>query len=127
GLNAVCTFAARQARDEGAVYRHSAGTGYPVLTMRNGSRLLDLDPDLEIATPPALIPVVNLSLGTITLGFPTAMSDIVNLATLGASYEVLVVVAAGNCGAHDGDSMSAWARPEWVLSVGATEDPDGTR
>jgi hypothetical protein len=68
-----------------------------------------------------------MSLGTTTVGFPTALNDIVNLATLGASAEVLVVVAAGNCGAHGADSMSAWARPDWLLSVGATDDPAGTR
>jgi hypothetical protein len=121
GLNALCTFASRQAADDDAAYRHPAGVGYPVL--RDGT--LDLDRECELPTPPALIPVVNMSLGTTTVGHPSVAGDIVNLATLGASSEVLVVVAAGNCGDYGADSMSAWAQPEWVLSVGATDDADG--
>ena len=127
GLNALCALASHQASDPSAFYRHPSGIGYPVITSRNGRRELDLDPATELVTPPALVPVVNLSLGTTSVEFPTAANDIVNLATAAASSQVLVVVAAGNCGERAVDSMSAWARPEWVLSVGATEDAQGTR
>lgn len=125
GLNALCTFASRQASDLDAFYRHPAGIGYPVITSRDGRQELDLDPETELPTPPALLPVVNMSLGTISVEFPTAANDVVNLATAAASSQVLVVVAAGNCGERVGDSMSAWARPPWVLSVGAVDDADG--
>lgn len=126
-LNAICAFASHQAGDPHAFFRHPSGIGYPVITSRDGRKELDLDPATELVTPPALVPVVNMSLGTISVEFPTAANDIVNLATAAASSQVLVVVAAGNCGERPGDSMSAWARPEWVLSVGATDDADGTR
>lgn len=126
GLNALCAVAAQQATDPGAYYRHPPGIGYPVVRADGTRALLDLDPTLELPTPPALIPVVNLSLGTTTVGFPTAMNDLVNLATGAASGQVLVVVAAGNCGRRPGDSLSAWARPPWVLSVGAADDEAGT-
>lgn len=127
GLNALCTFASHQASDPNAFYHHPSGIGYPVITTRGDRKELDLDPATELMTPPALVPVVNMSLGTISIEFPTAANDIVNLATNAASSQVLVVVAAGNCGERSGDSMSAWARPDWVLSVGATDDADGTR
>jgi hypothetical protein len=127
GLNALSIFASRQAGDPNAFYRHPPGIGYPVISYRNDRQELDLDPTIEFVTPPALLPVVNMSLGTVSVGFPTAANDIVNLATAAASSRVLVVVAAGNCGERDGDSMSAWARPQWVLSVGAVDDEDGTK
>lgn len=126
GLNALCTFASHQASYPDMFYRHPPGIGYPVMTSRDGRRELDLDPAMELATPPALLPVVNMSLGTISVEFPTAVHDVVNLATAAASSQVLVVIAAGNCGKREGDSMSAWARPEWVLSVGAVDDAEGT-
>lgn len=127
GLNALCMFASRQTSDPDVFYRHPPGIGYPVITARDGRRELDLDPDMELATAPALLPVVNMSLGTISVEFPTAFHDVVNLATGAASSQVLVVVAAGNCGKREVvDSMSAWARPEWVLSVGAVDDANGT-
>ncbi|GAA1185160.1 hypothetical protein GCM10009584_28960 [Ornithinimicrobium humiphilum] len=127
GLDALAAFAARQANDDGALYRHPPGSGYPVLRENGIEAQLDWGPDLELPTPPAIVPVVNLSLGTLAVGFPTTTSDAVNMATAAASGEVLVVVAAGNCGDQGEDTLSAWARPEWVLSVGATEDADGTR
>lgn len=127
GLNAVCAFASKQATDLEAFYRHPTGIGYPVITSHHGEKELDLDSATELETPPALVPVVNLSLGTLALNFPTAANDIVNLATAAASGQVLVVMAAGNCGERPGDTMSAWARPEWVLSVGAVADASGTR
>lgn len=127
GLATVCGMAGYQAGDPEAPYRHAPGIGYPIITDQDGRHLLDLDPTLELPTPPALVPVVNLSLGTTAVGHPTASNDVVNLATAAASGHVLVVVAAGNCGEQPGDSMSAWARPAWVLSVGATDDEAGTR
>ncbi len=128
GLNALCAFAANQATNPDAYYRHPAGIGYPVLVAGHGDRQqVDLDSSLDLPTPPALIPVVNMSLGTTTVEFPTALNDLPNLATGAASSQVLVVVAAGNCGQRPGDTMSAWARPDWVMSVGATDDAEGTR
>jgi hypothetical protein len=73
------------------------------------------------------MPVINMSLGTKVIDYPFLLNDVVNLATASASGEILLVMAAGNCGDRPGESMSAWAEPDWVLSVGATEDEDGTR
>ena len=126
GLNALCSFASRQASDPDAPYRHPRGIGYPVVVSADSAGQLELDPGTDLPTPPALVPVVNVSLGTTSVGFPTALNDAVNLATAAASSHVLVVVAAGNCG-RAADSMSAWARPDWVLSVGATDDVEGSR
>jgi hypothetical protein len=128
GLNAMCIFAARQASDDEAAYRHPPGLGYPVLTGRDGRVELDLDRELELSTPPALIPVINMSLRTTSVGFPTAAGDIANLATLGASSDVLVVVAAGNCGdtaprpcrhGRGRSGCSAWERPTMLTGRGS--------
>ncbi|ROR93380.1 subtilase family protein [Salana multivorans] len=131
GLGAVCAFAERQAGDPDAFYRHHPGIGYPVIRTDGDRPVVDLDPSIDLPTPPALVPVVNVSIGTTRVPYPTAPNDIVNLATAAASAHVLVVIAAGNCGAAaddaaTGDTMSAWARPDWVLSVGATRDEAGT-
>ncbi|MEO5678173.1 MAG: S8 family serine peptidase, partial [Acidimicrobiales bacterium] len=87
--------------------------------------MLDLDPTLDWPAPPAIIPVVNMSVGTDTPTYPYVTNDIVNLATFGASRHVLVVLSAGNCGRAGNGSMSAWALPTWVLAVGASEDRTG--
>ncbi|WP_372593844.1 S8 family serine peptidase [Actinotalea sp.] len=101
--------------------------GYPVLTRPSGGGLqLDVDPDLVWPTAPALLPVLNLSVGPSAVDFPVVMNDLVSVATLTASQELLVVVAAGNCGASGQGSMSAWAQVPWVLAVGAVDDEEGT-
>ncbi len=127
GLSSLCAFAANQAGDLRAPYRHPDGIGYPVIADREAGKELDLDPTTALETPPALIPVINISLGTTSIGFPTSPNDAVNLATAAASGQVLLVVAAGNCGSSADDTLSAWARPDWTLSVGATDDEAGTR
>lgn len=86
--------------------------------------VLSRDPNLDWAAPPAVIPVVNLSVGPDPPTLPFVPNDLVNMATAIVAEEMLVVAAAGNCGVH---GMSAWACPEWVLAVGATDDAEGTR
>lgn len=100
--------------------------GYPIL--RDGKQGLEIaaDPNLDWQVEPALMPVINISLGTFARDYPFMLNDIVNVATWGAAHNQLVVVSAGNCGRHrDVETMSAWAEAPWVLSVGATSDPDG--
>jgi subtilase family protein len=58
---------------------------------------------------------------------PTEPSDVVNYETHAASAFAVPVVAAGNhhtAGAAY-ETVSPWAEPPWVLSVGATEDEAG--
>lgn len=101
------------------------GYGYPVL---GSDGLIHQDPALDWPTPPPLFPVMNLSVGPGSPEYPTLPNDIVNAATADAiGRGVLVVMAAGNCGTRGEGTVSAWARVPWVLAVGATEDPDGTR
>lgn len=97
--------------------------GYPVLTRIDAGWTLEPDPALDWPAPAAIIPVVNVSVGPSSAAFPFLANDIVNLATMAAAREVLMVVAAGNCGEL---GVSPWARGEWVLSVGASADPEGT-
>ena len=100
--------------------------GYPIL--RNGKQGLEIaaDSNLDWQVEPALMPVLNISLGTFARDYPFMLNDIVNIATWGAAHNQLVVVSAGNCGRHkDVETMSAWAEAPWVLSVGATSDPEG--
>lgn len=102
-----------------------APPGYPALRPRGDGRWeATLDESTSWPTAPAIIPVVNLSVGPSSVGFPFLANDIVNIATFGASAELLVVVAAGNCGEL---GMSPWAQSPWVLGVGATEDEAGTQ
>ena len=77
-------------------------------------------------TSPALMPVINFSVGPKSTRYPLRPDDPVNLATLAASGQQLVVAAAGNAGAGQEETMSAWAQPDWVLSVGGSVDADGT-
>ncbi len=77
-------------------------------------------------TQPALMPVVNFSVGPVSDAYVSRREDPVNLATLTLADNQLVVVAAGNSGAADVETVSAWAEPDWVLSVGGTADRAGT-
>lgn len=98
--------------------------GYPVYSRDSG---LDVDTGLDLPAPPALVPVINLSAGPASPAFPFLLNDLVNIATFAGSLaDVLLVLAAGNCGTHGPGSLSAWARAPWVLSVGATVDETGT-
>jgi hypothetical protein len=99
-------------------------TGYPILVAQDDGRwLIEPDASARWPTPPAVLPVLNLSVGPKSATYPFAPNDLVNVATFAASKEMLVVVAAGNCGTL---GMSAWATPTWVLAVGATSDKEGT-
>jgi hypothetical protein len=80
----------------------------------------------DVVTKPALMPVINFSVGPVSSRFPHRVDDPVNLATLSIAHEQLVVVAAGNEGPEQGETMSAWAESEWVLAVGGTSDRAGT-
>src|SRR3990172_7974647 len=105
--------------------------GYPVIRLHADTEgnTLEADPQVLWRTRPALIPIINISLGTWELNYPFTPNNIVNVATHDAATRgLLVVVAAGNCGKADRnrESMSAWAEAPWVLSVGATEDEKGT-
>jgi hypothetical protein len=101
---------------------------YPVILREDGDLKLQLDPSINWSTPAAIMPVVNMSIGTWASDYPFLKNDIINLATYCVACRgQLVVVSAGNCGqSSDGSkTMSAWAQAPWVLSVGATEDADG--
>jgi hypothetical protein len=100
-----------------------AETPYPILVKDDNQWFLDNDPSKTWPAAPAVVPVINMSVGPTSATFPQLPNDLVNLATFGASAETLVVVAAGNCGTL---GMSPWATPDWVLGVGATEDEEGT-
>jgi hypothetical protein len=101
--------------------------GYPRLqATARGIELLP-DPQIDWPAEPAIMPVINMSLGTFPRDYPFLPNDLVNLATWGAAHQQLVVIPAGNCGHHfDVETMSAWAQAPWVLSVGATTDETGT-
>lgn len=100
--------------------------GYPILTVEDGRRLVDFDDGLDLPAPGALLPVVNFSVGPTSAAHPFLANDIVNVATYLASRTMVVVAAAGNCGAVGEGSLSAWAQAPWVLAVGATSDEEGT-
>ena len=101
---------------------------YPELAERDGQWEVHTEHELDWPAPAAIVPVVNLSLGPPSAAHPMLLNDIVNLATLGLSArDCLVVAAAGNCGELGEQTVSAWAAPDWVLAVGATEDAAGTR
>lgn len=103
------------------------GAGYPVL--RRGGRLLDADPALDWQAEPAVLPVLNLSLGPSSVVHRVDAGDPVQAATYSCSRWALVVAAAGNSGGDGShETMSAWAEPGWVMAVGATRGgPQGTR
>lgn len=100
--------------------------GYPILTVEDGRPMVDFDDALDLPAPGALLPVVNFSVGPTSATHPFLANDIVNIATYLASRSMVVVAAAGNCGAIGDGSMSAWAQAPWVLAVGATSDEEGT-
>lgn len=79
------------------------------------------------ATAPALIPVINMSIGPSSHRYPFIATDPINLATQALAANMLVVAAAGNDGPGTRETVSAWAEPSWVVSVGATADPAGER
>jgi hypothetical protein len=103
--------------------------GYPVLGHDGDRLIIDADPNVEWPTEPAIMPVINMSLGTKPVDYPFLRNDIVNLATYGVGVRgsQLLVVSAGNCGTFrtGRETLSAWAQAPWVLSVGATADPEG--
>lgn len=104
----------------------AAGDPYPVV--RPGTPpVIDTDPDLSLATPPAAMVAVNLSLGPTSVDYPAMPADPVNLASLALAQNQLVVMAAGNSGTGVTETMSAWAEMPWVLAVGSTEDAEGRR
>ncbi|MBT2551268.1 S8 family serine peptidase [Arthrobacter sp. ISL-65] len=113
---------------DGLLFRGRAvgdAQGYPVYLPDRG---IDFDDELDWPSPPALVPVINVSAGPASPDFPFVGNDIVNIATrAGLIARVLFVLAAGNCGAQGAGSLSAWARAPWVLSVGATVDETGTK
>lgn len=100
---------------------------YPSLNISDQGMEVHQDFTANWITEPAIMPVLNLSLGTHARDYPFSPTDIVNLATWGAAHQQLVVMSAGNCGYHEEvETMSAWAQAPWVLSVGATHDAEGT-
>lgn len=130
GLDFLSTVAARQETGTatgllGGIAPHGPG-GYPVVEHDGTGWIVSSDPGIVRPAPPAILPVINMSIGTHSVTYPSVKNDIVNLATLGATTHSLLVVAAGNCGGVPGESLSAWAQPAWVLAVGATEDETGT-
>lgn len=97
---------------------------YPVLDIEREPPLY-LDPDIRLDTVLSAIGSVNLS---VELDEPAEFEedDPVNVATRTASVEMLPIIAAGNCLPGEGRTpLSPWARPEWVIGVGATADADG--
>jgi hypothetical protein len=100
--------------------------GYPVLTGGPGRWGIELDERLDWPAPPIVLPVINISVGPPTPRMPAVDNDIGLLAIrLAAAQNILMVLAAGNCGQLGADSMQAWARPAYVLAVGATDDAAG--
>ncbi len=108
----------------GGIERGS-GAGYPVVRGHGETMTVVTDHAIDWPAPPAILPVVNLSVGPKSASFPFLANDVVNVASFAAAREMLVVVAAGNCGQAGERTMSPWASAEWVLSVGATSDADG--
>src|SRR5207247_823644 len=90
----------------------------PALTIVNGSEAW--------AASPAIMPVVNLSLGPTSTAYPAHPADPINFASWVMSSRQLCIFAAGNHGAaRETETMSAWAEMPWVLAVGATADAVG--
>jgi hypothetical protein len=102
----------------------------PKLLPQEGGWLYGSDESVSYPVRSALCPIVNASLQTRTVDWPTTPSDPVNIATGLAGLSQLLVLAAGNLhqyAAPGQESMSAWAEMPWVLAVGATQDAAGTR
>lgn len=80
------------------------------------------------ATEPMLLAALNMSLGPRSVIHPVDAGDPVQEATRFLSRWTVITAAAGNAGAIKGvETMSAWAQPEWVVAVGATEDEAGKK
>lgn len=99
--------------------------GYPSVVHTDSGMVFNDDGD-DWPAPPALVPVINFSVGPVSVKHPYLANDLVNIATMLSAHHVLVVLAAGNCGELGESTMSAWARAPWVLAVGATSDEEGT-
>lgn len=99
--------------------------GYPTLVETSSGFVINDDGD-DWPAPPALVPVINLSVGPVSAAHPYLANDLVNIVTMLSAHHVLVVLAAGNCGQLGEGTMSAWARAPWVLAVGAASDEEGT-
>jgi hypothetical protein len=107
--------------------REAGVPGYPALIGEPGSWQVVPDQSLDWAAGSLIVPTLNLSCGPPTPRFPLTGHDLGYLAIeLAAAQDILVVVAAGNCGRLGNDSIQAWARIESVVSVGATDDAEGT-
>jgi hypothetical protein len=79
-----------------------------------------------VAAAPAICAAVNLSLTPPDDLDRTRPGDAINHATQALSDFSVPVVAVGNHRWFDqGDVMSPWSEPDWVLSVGATVDAAG--
>ena len=98
-------------------------TGYPAL---HADGQIRPTAGVELMTPQCHFVALNLSkqddpANELDPGSP------VPVATKVAAQQVLVVVAAGNEGEQEGltDTSSPWARPDWVVSVGASDNEDG--
>ncbi|MEZ4599660.1 MAG: S8 family serine peptidase [Syntrophotaleaceae bacterium] len=87
------------------------------------SRLILSDPMIPRSTPPAWMPVLNLSIGPM---LPENPLNPVLIALSAAANTHLVVVAAGNAGMLEGlSTLNGWAPLGSAMVVGATEDDQG--
>lgn len=99
---------------------------YPCIDFSGQRALVDMDHRLHLPTRYGALGAINLSLGPIE--FATYReADPVNAATRIAAKDAVVVAAAGNHGTDPSgeETLSAWAQPPWVVSVGATNSADG--
>jgi hypothetical protein len=101
----------------------SPGDAYPVVSPDRGGGLPRTAGSAGCAS-------VNISLepdGPVYQA--TRPGDAVNHMTKYLSTRTVPVVAAGNShdGTHEFETVSPWAEPNWVLSVGATEDREATK
>jgi len=134
GIDLLASIEKAQRNGQGSNYLFGGRTsgeaqGYPFIRYESDRLMVDADSSKEWSTQPAIMPVINMSLGTKPIDYPFLRNDVVNLATYGVASAgaQLIVISAGNCGQYENglETMSAWAQPTWVLSVGATEDVDG--
>jgi hypothetical protein len=97
--------------------------GYPRLKDFISGRI-EADDSLVLGATPAWMPVINLSVQP--AGVIHEVNDPVLFAFAAISQTHLIVVAAGNGGPKPA-SLNPWAASEAVLSVGATDDEEGSR
>ena len=103
--------------------------GYPI--WKAGApegQQVDIDGELNFPTRQPVVAAVNMSFGPKEVGNEyNALRDAINWATRAISGTVLPVAAAGNeSRSADGRATtSEWAKPQWVVSVGATADRGG--